>query len=127
MKLAAYLSHYVLYALMIVMPLLVGGCGRRPPTRSCLSGIRLPAILPQSDSLHTLLWNAHFDLAFVLFAVILLHVVAALFHALARRDGVFTAMAPVSTPREIAPTERRHLWETRDHSPFQVTDRNHTL
>jgi cytochrome b561 len=55
-------------------------------------GVHLPAILPQSDSLHALLWNA---LAFVFFAVILLHVAAALFHALVRRDGVFEAMASV--------------------------------
>ena len=32
------------------------------------------------------------------FAVILLHVAAALFHALVRRDGVFEAMAPTPTP-----------------------------
>ena len=31
-------------------------------------GVHLPAILPQSDSLHTLLWNAHFYLAFLFFA-----------------------------------------------------------
>ena len=33
-----------------------------------------------------------------LFALILLHVAAALFHALVRRDGVFEAMAPVPSP-----------------------------
>jgi cytochrome b561 len=58
------------------------------------AGVHLPAILPQSDVLHALLWDAHFYLAFVFFALILLHVAAALFHALVRRDGVFDAMAP---------------------------------
>jgi len=106
MKLAAYLSHYVLYALMIFMPLLGFGMLSSAAYPAVLvGGIRLPVLLPQSDSLHTLLWNAHFYLAFVFFAVILMHVAAALFHALVRRDGVFTAMAPVSTPREVAPTE----------------------
>ena len=62
-------------------------------------GVHLPAILPQSDSLHTLLWDAHFYLAFAFFALILLHVAAALFHALVRRDGVFEAMASVSARR----------------------------
>jgi hypothetical protein len=38
----------------------------------------------------------------VFFALVLLHVAAALFHALVRRDGVFYAMAPVPT-HEIAP------------------------
>jgi cytochrome b561 len=58
-------------------------------------GVRLPMLLPQSDSLHTALWNAHFYLAFVFFAIVLMHLAAALFHAWVRRDGVFEAMAPV--------------------------------
>ena len=58
----------------------------------------LPAILPQSDSLHTLLWDAHFYLAFVFFALVLMHVAAALFHALVRKDGVFESMAPELSP-----------------------------
>jgi cytochrome b561 len=55
-------------------------------------GIRLPAILPQSDSLHTLLWTAHQYLAFAFFALVLLHLAAALFHGLVRRDGVLGTM-----------------------------------
>ena len=61
-----------------------------------LGGVRLPAILPQSDRLHTLFWDAHFYLAFAFFALILAHMAAALFHLLVRRDGVFEAMAPVN-------------------------------
>jgi cytochrome b561 len=60
-------------------------------------GVHLPSILPLDDGLHTILWDAHHYLAFVFFALILLHVAAALFHALVRHDGVFAAMAPVST------------------------------
>jgi cytochrome b561 len=67
--------------------------------------VYLPAILPQSDSLHAWLWDAHFYLAFALFALILMHVAAALFHALVRRDGVFEAMASVSTHDEVVPAE----------------------
>jgi cytochrome b561 len=37
--------------------------------------------------------------------LILLHVAAALFHALVRHDGVFDAMAPVPTRDEVAPAE----------------------
>src|SRR5215469_9620828 len=69
-------------------------------------GVHLPAILAQDDGLHTLLWNAHFYLAFVFFALVLLHVAAALFHALVRRDGVFYAMAPVPTHDEIASAQQ---------------------
>ena len=64
-------------------------------------GIWLPPIAPQSDTLHTALWNAHFYLAFVFFAVVLMHLAAALFHALVRRDGVFEAMGPRLTHEEV--------------------------
>jgi cytochrome b561 len=106
MKLAAQLSHYALYALMIGMPLIgwaMLSAGAYPVV--LYGNIRLPAILPQSDALHTLLWNAHFYLAFAFFALVLLHLAAALFHALVRRDGVFESMAPVSSRDEVAPAE----------------------
>jgi cytochrome b561 len=106
MKLAAEASHYVLYALMIGMPLIGWGMLSAAAYPVVLfGGWHLPAILPQSDSLHTLLWDAHFYLAFAFFALILLHVAAALFHALLRRDGVFEAMASVVTHDEVAPAE----------------------
>ncbi|MDB5480864.1 MAG: Cytochrome [Caulobacteraceae bacterium] len=106
MKLAAHLSHYALYALMIGMPLIgwaMLSAAAYPVV--VFGGVRLPAILPQSDSLHTWFWDAHFYLAFAFFALVLLHVAAALFHALVRRDGVFEAMASVSIHDEVAPAE----------------------
>jgi cytochrome b561 len=106
MKLAAHLSHYAFYILMIALPLIGWGMLSAAAYPIVLfGGVRLPAILPQSDSLHTALWNAHYYLAFAFFALILLHVAAALFHALVRRDGVFEAMASVSTEDSIAPAE----------------------
>ena len=106
MKLAAQLSHYALYTLMIAMPLIGWGMLSAAAYPVVLyGGVHLPAILPQSDGLHTLLWNAHFYLAFAFFALILMHLAAALVHALVRRDGVFDAMAPWSTRERIAPAE----------------------
>jgi cytochrome b561 len=103
MKLAAYLSHYALYALMIAMPLLGWAMLSAAAYPVVVFGNTvLPPILPQSDSLHTLLWGAHFYLAFAFFALVLMHVAAALFHALIRRDGVFDAMAPWPSHREAA-------------------------
>jgi cytochrome b561 len=105
-KLAAKLSHYAFYVLMIGMPLLGWGMLSAAAYPVVLfGGVHLPAILPHSDGLHTLLWNAHFYLAFAFFALILLHVAAALFHAFVRRDGVFHAMAPVSSRDEVAPAQ----------------------
>jgi cytochrome b561 len=106
MKLAAHLSHYAFYLLMICMPLIGWGMMSAAAYPVVLyGGLHLPSILPLSDSLHTLLWSAHFYLAFAFFALILLHVAAALFHALVRRDGVFEAMASVSTHDQAAPAE----------------------
>jgi cytochrome b561 len=106
MKLAAQLSHYALYLLMIGMPIIGWAMLSAAAYPIVLfGGVRLPPILPQSDSLHALLWSAHYYLAFAFFAVILMHLAAALFHALVRRDGVFEAMASLSTQSERAPAE----------------------
>jgi cytochrome b561 len=106
MKLAAYLSHYALYTLMIALPLIGWGMlsAAAYPVK-LWNGVYLPQILPPSDSLHTALWNAHFYLAFLFFALILMHIAAALFHALVRRDGVFDTMGPALTHDEVAPAE----------------------
>ena len=112
MKLAAEGSHYALYALMIAMPLIGWGMLSAAAYPVVLFGAwHLPPILPQSDSLHALLWDGHFYLALAFFALILLHVAAALFHALVRRDGVFQAMASVLPAEEAAPAEigRAHV------------------
>jgi cytochrome b561 len=106
MKLAAYLSHYALYALMIAMPLIGWAMLSAAEYPVALwPGIWLPQILPLNPSLHTLLWNAHFYLAFLFFALILMHLAAALFHALIRRDGVFDSMGPLLPGDEAAPAE----------------------
>ena len=104
MRLGAILSHWALYGLMIAMPLLgwaMMSAAAHPIV--LFGGLRLPSILPQGDQLHTLLWAAHRWLAFAFFGLILLHVAAALFHALIRRDGVFEAMSPLP----FGKTERR--------------------
>ncbi|NIE62754.1 cytochrome b [Burkholderia sp. Ax-1719] len=94
MKLAAHLSHLVFYALMIALPLIGWGMLSAADYPVVAAGIRLPAILPHSNELHSLLWNAHRFLALCFFALIVVHLAAALFHALVRRDGVFQAMSP---------------------------------
>jgi cytochrome b561 len=98
MQLAAKGSHYLLYGLMIVMPLLgwaMLSAAEYPVV--LLGGVRLPQILPQSEALHTVLWDAHHYLALLFFAVVLLHLAAALFHGLIRRDGVLQTMLPAWT------------------------------
>jgi cytochrome b561 len=95
MKLAAHLSHVALYALMIAMPLIGWAMMSAAAYPIVLyGGIGLPPIVPPSASLHALLWSAHFYLAFAFFALVVMHLAAALFHGLVRRDGVLQTMLP---------------------------------
>jgi cytochrome b561 len=115
MKLAAHLSHLAFYVLMIALPILGWGMLSAADYPVVVAGMRLPPIAPHSNELHTLLWNAHRFLALCFFALIVVHVAAALFHALLRRDGVFESMAswgdsqapaPVANPAGVASQSR---------------------
>jgi len=106
MKLGAKLSHLALYGLMIVMPLLgLGMLWAADYPVVVYGGILIPPLLPQSDGVHTILWNAHFYLGLAFFAFVLLHVGAAMFHSLIRRDGVFEAIAPWPRRENATPAE----------------------
>lgn len=105
-KLGARLSHLALYGFMIVMPVLgITMLWAAAYPVVLYGGIQIPALLPQSDRAHTLLWNAHFYLGFAFFALVLLHVAAALFHALIRRDGVFRSIALFPLRNTTTPAE----------------------
>lgn len=93
LKLSAHLSHLALYGLMIAMPLLGWAMLSAADYPVIVAGMTLPRIVPIDASLHSLLWDAHRALALCFFALILLHLGAALYHALIRRDGVFQSMA----------------------------------
>jgi len=94
MRLAARLSHVAFYVLMIAMPLIGWAMLSAADYPVVIASWHLPVIVAPDASLHSMLWNAHRFLAFAFFALILLHLAAALFHALVRRDGVYEAMAP---------------------------------
>ncbi|WP_322041928.1 cytochrome b [Paraburkholderia sp. J67] len=91
---AAHASHLVLYALMIAMPLIGWAMLSAAGYPIVLAGaLHLPPIAPHSVALYALLRAAHTWLALLLFATVMLHLGAALFHALIRRDGVLASMA----------------------------------
>jgi cytochrome b561 len=97
-KLVATLSQYIFYVLMIAMPLIGWAMLSAAAYPVVLfGGVHLPSILPVSPSLHTLLWRAHYYLAFSFFGLILMHIAAMIFHKLIRNDGIFETMAPVLT------------------------------
>ena len=93
-RFAAKASHIVLYALMLIMPLVGWGMLSAARYPIVLYGpVRLPPILPHDLSLYAWLRDLHTGLAYLLFATFLAHFGAALYHGLIRRDDVFGSMA----------------------------------
>lgn len=91
-KLAARLSHWLLYLLMFAQPLIgwaMQGAGGYPLV---VAGVAVPPLLAADADLYAVLRLAHSLVGYTLFATILLHVGAALFHALIRRDEVLPSM-----------------------------------
>lgn len=90
-RIAAGASHWLLYGLMLAMPLLgwamlsAGGYPRP---------LQLPAIARHDLQLYAVLRQAHGWAGYLLFATVLVHLGAALMHALVRRDGVLRSMWP---------------------------------
>jgi cytochrome b561 len=98
--LAAKLSHVLLYALLFALPLVGWAMLSAAPYPIELYGaLHLPPILGQDAMLYAALRRVHTVLAYLLFATIVVHLGAALLHALIYRDGVFPSMAPWSAAR----------------------------
>ncbi|MDR6496862.1 cytochrome b561 [Burkholderia ambifaria] len=90
----AKLSHYLLYGLMIAMPLIgwaMQSAGGYPILM--WKGVELFPILPHDIVVYGQLRRLHGLLAYAFFLLILGHLAAALVHAWIRRDGVFESMA----------------------------------
>lgn len=90
---AAKLSHYLLYALMLAMPLIGWSMISAAGDPVMLSeSLRLPSILPADAETFAVLRRTHEWLAYLLFLTVLMHLAAALFHAWIRRDEVLGSM-----------------------------------
>ena len=91
--LAAKLSHYVLYGLMLAMPLIGWAMISAAGDPVMLgSSVRLPSIVTANPDTFALLRKAHAYLAYLFFLTILAHLAAALFHGWVRRDEVLDSM-----------------------------------
>ena len=90
---AAKASHLLLYALMLVLPLLGWAMISAAGDPVMLgSSLQLPSIVPADAQVFALLRKAHGYLAYLLFLTVLLHLAAALFHGWIRRDEVLDSM-----------------------------------
>jgi cytochrome b561 len=89
----AYLTHGLLYLLLIVQPLLGWANASSRGWKVTLLGARLPSLSATGSSLGHALGDVHALLAWVMLGLIGLHVAAALYHQFVLRDGVLRRMA----------------------------------
>lgn len=91
----AGISHFSLYVLLFVMPLAgyirvkAGGF----PIEA-LDAMGVPSLVPRSDALAESAKAVHFYGAFAITGFVALHIGAAAYHGVLRRDGVFSRIWP---------------------------------
>ena len=87
-------THYLLYALLIVIPLLgwANASARGWPIR-LFGEVPIPGLLARGSTIGRASGDVHATLATALLAVIALHIAGALYHAVALRDGTFRRIA----------------------------------
>lgn len=89
---AAVLTHWLLYACMLLMPLL-GFIGASYSKRGVsFFGWKLPAWMVPDHDMAEQYFDLHGTLAWVLVVLVALHAVAALKHLVKDKDGVFQRM-----------------------------------
>lgn len=97
---AARATHIGLYSLLLIMPLAgyvrvrAGGF----PIEA-LDKMGISTFVPRSDALAEVAKTVHFYGAYAIAALAALHIGAAVFHGLVRRDGVFSRMWPPFGPK----------------------------
>lgn len=91
---AAKVMHGSLYVLLVLVPLLGWAGVTAYPALITVAGYHLPAMpwITPNETLAKQLFALHGTLAFVLAALVLGHIAAALKHLLFNRDGVFQRM-----------------------------------
>ena len=92
-ELSAWLSHRLLYAFILILPIIgwLGSSAFGAPVH--IYGLfDFPALIGPDKSLANILFAIHIWGAFALAALVVLHIGAAFYHLLVRRDSVFRRM-----------------------------------
>ena len=102
-RIAATVSEFTMYALMVLLPLVGWGMLSAAHLPIVLGGtLRLPEILPHSAPLYAILRKTHSILAYVFLLTFTAHLGAILFHTLIVRDGILRRMVPWPVARQTA-------------------------
>lgn len=100
-RLVAKGSEYLLYAVLLMQPLVGWAMLSAAGTPIVLFGqLQLPSFMPHDAGMFAALRQAHAVLAYLLFATFTAHMCAVLFHTLVLRDGLLGRMAPWPTRKE---------------------------
>jgi cytochrome b561 len=96
LRLLAAATHWGLYVVPIALTLLGWLSASAYGVTPYLFGvIPLPTLLPTNDATGAAIGRVHWGCALVLLGLIGMHVGGALYHALIKRDGVFSRMLPL--------------------------------
>lgn len=88
-------AHHSLYALMLVIPLLGWFASMAYGGRTDFFGLfEMPVIVAKDYDAAVIYRNGHIWLGWLMFALLLLHVTAALWHHFLRRDATLAQMLP---------------------------------
>ncbi len=90
---ASHFNHWGLYLLLLATPI-AGYIGISQYPALNIFGSRLPGIVAENQEAASRTFLIHFYLALVLVAFVAIHVAAALYHYVIRKDNVVTRMLP---------------------------------
>jgi cytochrome b561 len=94
----AGVTHGLLYALLVIMPLsgyIRVRAGGFPI--ELLDKWGIPALVPRSDALADLAKAVHYYSSWLIVLLVAMHIGAALQHAVIKKDGVFSRMWPAAS------------------------------
>ena len=94
-------NHWLMYLVLFAMPISGYVSSAMGPHGAAFWGVPLPA-LPHVDAIAKAASVGHVVAAYTLYALVVLHVTATVYHVAVRRDGVLQRMLPVQTHADPA-------------------------
>ncbi|WP_370635968.1 cytochrome b [Paralcaligenes sp. KSB-10] len=95
LHLISRVTHFLLYVVLVITPFLGwANASSRGWSIRAFGSVPLPPLAQQGSSVGHFMGDVHGVMAWVLFALICLHVLAAIFHHLVLKDGTLKKMAP---------------------------------
>lgn len=98
-KFASHVTHWTLYALLVAVPVLGWTGISLYPALDIFGLFKLPGLVAPNQPASSTVFMMHKFGAFALVALVGLHIAAALFHHIVRKDGVLRRMLPGLKPR----------------------------